>query len=119
MENTYTRTCKVSAGKLPEGFEAKVEVEFEFTGVDAGTERSWAVSHLIIAVQRVLRNKTTAELNELSKTGYKVKAVDAGKGIVDVSAAYKARFATMTVEDQMKEIERLTELTKQVNMNEE
>ena len=116
METTYTRTCKVSAGKLPKGFEAKVEVEFDFDGVDASVERSWAVSHLIISVQRVLRSKNTTALNELVKTGYKVKAIDAGKGgVVDVNAAYKARFATMTNEDQLKEIERLTELTKQVN----
>jgi len=116
METTYTRTCKVSAGKLPEGFEAKVEVEFDFAGVDVATERSWAVSHLIIAVQRVLRNKTTAELNQLTELGYHVKAVDAGKGaIVDVNAAYKARFKKMPNEDQLKEIERLTKLMKQID----
>ena len=116
MENTYTRTCKVSAGKLPEGFEAKVEVEFDFAGVDAGTERSWAVSHLIISVQRVLRTKATTELNELVKTGYKVKATDAGKGsIIDVQAAYNARFNKMPMEEKLAEIARLEEITKQVN----
>ena len=116
METIYTRTCKVAKGGLPKGFEAKVEVEFDFDGVDASVERSWAVSHLIISVQRVLRSKNTTALNELVKTGYKVKAIDAGKGgVVDVQAAYNVRFEKMTNEEKMKEIARLTEITKQQN----
>ena len=110
MADITSKTCKVSEGDLPEGYSAKVEVNIDFEGVDKATERAWAVSHLIISIQRVLKKMKTAELNELVKTGYNVRALDAGKRAVDVTVAYKGSFAGKTRDEQLAEIEALKEL---------
>ncbi len=115
MSNKVTKMCKVSGGGLPEGFEAKIEVEIDYDGVDSVTERSWATSHLIIAIQRVLKRKSVSELNELAKTGYKTRALDAGKSVPDPTQAYRARFERMTLEEQQAELARLEEITRRIN----
>ena len=107
MGDVITKTCSVSGGDLPEGYKAKIDVNIDFEGVDKTTERSWAVSHLIISIQRVLKKLKTAELNDLVKTGYSVRALDAGKQASDPTPAYKANFGGMTREEQLKEIEDL------------
>ena len=102
-----TKTCSVSGGDLPESYSAKIDVSIDFAGVDKATERAWAVSHLIISIQRVLKKMKTAQLDELAKTGYTVRALDAGKQAVDPTSAYKANFSGKTREYQLKEIEEL------------
>lgn len=107
MADITTKRCSVSGGDLPEGFKIDIDVNIDFEGATPADERAWAMSHLIISVQRVLKKKTTKELNELSKTGYNVKALDAGKQATDPKAAYKAWFKGLTKDEQMAEIERL------------
>ena len=100
--------CKVSGGDLPDGFEAKIDVELDYTDVKEDEILSRAVSHDIIGVQRTLRTKTTAELNELAKTGYKFNAALVGtRKAVDVNKAYKSKFAGMTREEQLAQIAEL------------
>jgi len=108
-----TKTCSVSGGDLPESYSAKIDIKIDFSGVDKATERSWAVSHLIISIQRVLKKMKTTQLDELAKTGYTVRALDAGKQAVDPTPAYKANFGGKTREDQLKELEELKALMKE------
>ena len=107
MPSITTKTCSVSGGDLPESYKATIDVNVDFDGVDATTERSWAVSHLIISIQRVLKKMKTRELDELVKTGYSVRALDAGKQASDPTPAYKSNFGGMTREAQLAEIEDL------------
>ena len=107
-----TKTCSVSGGDLPESYTAKIEVKIDFDGVDKATERSWAVSHLIISIQRVLKKMKTKALDELVKTGYSVRALDAGKIAVDPTPAYKANFGGMTREQQDAQLAELEALRK-------
>ena len=117
MENTQptvkrSKVCKVSGGGLPDGFEAKVDVEIDYTGLSQDIILDKAMSHDMISVQRVLRAKTTGELNELAKTGYKTKSSAAGRATVNVTAAYRGRFAGMSQEEQLAELRELQELAK-------
>jgi len=107
MADITTKTCSVSGGDLPEGFKANIDVNIDFEGATPADIRNWAMSHLIISVQRVLKKKTTKELNELAKTGYAVRALDAGKSAADPKAAYKTWFKGLSKDEQMAEIERL------------
>lgn len=107
MSDVTIKRCSVSGGDLPEGFKAEIDVSIDFDGATPADERAWAMSHLIISVQRVLKKKTTKELNELSKTGYTVRALDAGKQATDPKAAYKAWFRSLSKEEQIEELERL------------
>jgi len=107
MTSIITKTCSVSGGDLPESYKAKIDINVDFDGVDAATERAWAVSHLIISIQRVLKKMKTKALDELEKTGYNVRALDAGKIATDPTPAYKANFGGMTREQQLAEIEDL------------
>ena len=103
----HSKVCKVSGGNLPEGFEAKVDVTIDYDGISEETMLDWATSHVIINVQRVLRNKPTNELNQLAKDGYEVKASMAGRGTVDSAKAYKSKFADMTHDEQLAELAEL------------
>jgi len=107
MGSITTKACSVSGGDLPESYKATIDVNVDFEGVDKATERSWAVSHLIISIQRVLKKMKTKDLDELEKTGYSVRALDAGKTAADPTPAYKANFGGMTREAQLAEIEDL------------
>jgi len=107
MTNAITKTCSISGGDLPEGFKTNIDVTFDFNGATPADERGWAVSHLIISVQRVLKKMRTAELEKLSKDGYTVRALDAGKRASDPTPAFKANFAGKTKEEQLAEIEEL------------
>lgn len=109
-----TKTCSVSKGGLPEGFVAIIDITYDFEGVSKETERGWAMSHLVIGSQRVLKKMTTAELNELVKTGYHVRALDAGKQAADPKAAYNAKFASMTESEQNRELAELRAMMKNV-----
>ena len=104
MGDITSKTCSVSGGDLPEGYSAKIDVKIDFDGVDKATERSWAVSHLIISIQRVLKKMKTSVLDELVKTGYSVRALDAGKQAVDVTKAFSALFAGSSPEQQAKHL---------------
>ena len=108
----HSKMCKVSGGNLPEGFEAKVDVTIDYEGISETTMLDWATSHVIINVQRVLRNKTTSELNQLATDGYEVKASMAGRGTTDPVKAYKGKFIGMTREEQDAQIAELEELRK-------
>ena len=108
METTITKTCSISGGDLPEGYKRSIDITFDMTGATESDRDGWAISHLVISAQRALKKMTTTELNELAKTGYKCRALDAGKRAVDVTAAYKGSFAGKTREDQLAEIEALT-----------
>lgn len=102
-----TKTCSVSGGDLPDSYKQTIDVSIDFEGVDKATERSWAVSHLVISIQRVLKKLKTAELDKLAKSGYSVLALTAGKQAVDPTPAYKANFGGLTREAQLAEIEEL------------
>ena len=103
-----SKMCKVSGGGLPDGFEAKVDVELDYTGVSEVDILNRAVSHDIIGVQRILRAMTTSELNELAKTGYKFNAALVGtRKTVDVNKAYKTKFCGMTRDEQLAQIAEL------------
>ena len=108
----HSKVCKVSGGNLPDGFEAKVDVTIDYEGISDDTMRDWATSHVIINVQRVLRNKTTNELTQLAKDGYEVKASMAGRGTSDPKAAYKSKFSAMNEDEQNAEIAELEALRK-------
>jgi len=107
-----SKVCKVSGGNLPDGFEAKVDVTIDYEGISEETMLDWATSHVIINVQRVLRGKTTNELNELAKSGYETKASVAGRSTTDPKAAYKSRFIGMTEDERNAELAELEELHK-------
>jgi len=103
-----SKMCKVSGGGLPTGFEAKIDVTIDYEGVSEDQIAAWATSHLIINAQRLLRSKTTAELNELAKTGFELNAALVGtRKAVDVNKAYKSSFAGMTREEQLAQIAEL------------
>lgn len=112
MADITTKTCSVSGGDLPEGYKATIDVKINFDGVDKATERSWAVSHLIISIQRVLKKLKTAELNELAKTGYSVRALDAGKQASDPTQAFQTLFAGLSPELQAEHLAGLEALRK-------
>jgi len=112
MADITTKLCSVSGGDLPEGYSAKINLEIDFDGVDKVTERSWAVSHLVIAIQRVLKKKSTRELDELAKTGYSVRALDAGKRVADPVATFKTLFAGLSPEQQAEHLAGLEALRK-------
>ena len=107
-----SKVCKVSGGNLPGGFEAKVDVTIDYDGISDATLLDWATSHVIINVQRVLRNKTTSELNTLAAEGYEVKASMAGRGTVDPVKAFQSKFSGMTEDEQNAAIAELEELRK-------
>ena len=107
-----TKACSVSGGDLPDSYKQTIDVSVDFEGVDKATERSWAVSHLIISIQRVLKKLKTSELNELAKSGYSVLALTAGKQIADPTPAYKSNFAGLTKEQQETELAELEALRK-------
>ena len=108
METTIIKTCSISGGDLPEGFKRSIDITFDMAGATESDRDGWAISHLVISVQRVLKKMTTEELNELVKTGYRVRAVDAGKRGVDVTKAYKGSFSGKSRDEQLAEIEELT-----------
>jgi len=110
--DTTTKACSVSGGDLPEGYKAVIDVTIDFDGVDKATERSWAVSHLIISIQRVLKKMKTKDLDELEKTGYSVRALDAGKQATDPTKAYAALFAGLSPEQQAEHLAGLEALRK-------
>ena len=110
-----SKMCKVSGGNLPGGFEAKVDVTIDYEGVSHETIAQWATSHMIINVQRVLRNKTTRELDELAKSGYETMAITAGRGTTDPVKAYKSTFSEMTREEQDAQIAELEEMRKEAS----
>lgn len=112
MPIIVTKTCSVSGGDLPEGYKATIDVNIDFEDVDSTTERSWAVSHLIISIQRVLKKMKTAELDKLEKTGYAVRALDAGKIAVDPTQAYSTLFAGLSPELQAEHLAGLEALRK-------
>jgi len=99
----------VSGGGLPEEYKAKVEVTIDFAGVSEDQLHVWATSHLIINVQRVLRTKSTAELNALVDSGYKVKASEAGRArmVIDVQKAFAVAFVNMTADEQTAKLKEL------------
>ena len=105
-----SKVCKVSGGNLPDEFEAKVDVTIDYDGISDATILDWATSHVIINVQRVLRGKTTSELNQLATDGYEVKASMAGRGTTDPVKAYKGKFSGMTREEQDAQIAELEAL---------
>jgi len=108
-----SKVCKVSGGNLPDGYEAKIDVTIDYSDVSEEVILDWATSHVIINVQRVLRGKSTTELNQLAKDGYEVKASAAGRTTVDPVTAYKAKFSGMTKEEklaQIAELEAIAEL---------
>ena len=112
MTDIITKTCSVSGGDLPDGYKAKIDINVDFDGVDKPTERSWAVSHLIISIQRVLKKMKTKDLDALGKTGYNVRALDAGKQAVDPTPAYKSNFVGLSKEQQETELAELEALRK-------
>lgn len=112
MADITTKTCSVSGGDLPDSYKQTIDVSIDFEGVDKATERSWAVSHLIISIQRVLKKLKTKELDELKKSGYAVLALTAGKQIADPTPAYKANFGGLTKEQQEAELAELEALRK-------
>lgn len=113
MANIITKTCSVSGGDLPEAYKAKIDVNIDFDGVDKATERSWAVSHLIISIQRVLKKMKTKDLDALEEgDGYNVRALDAGKMAVDVTKAFSTLFAGLSPELQAEHLAGLEALRK-------
>jgi len=84
-DNIVRHTLNVSGGGLPKGFNARLNIEIDYSNVDHDTLVSWATSNRVIALQRVLRTLPTKTLNMMSepKNGpYKVHARDCGKKIV-------------------------------------
>jgi hypothetical protein len=84
-EKVVRHTLNVSGGSLPDGFNARLNVEIDYSNVDHDTLVSWATSNRVIALQRVLRTLPTKTLNDMAepKNGpYKVHARDCGKKIV-------------------------------------
>jgi len=113
MTDITTKTCSISGGDLPESYKATIDVNIDFEGVDKLTERSWAVSHLIISIQRVLKKMKTRELDELAKTGYSVRALAAGKQATDVVKAFGTLFAGLSPELQAEHLAGLEALRKE------
>ena len=107
-----TKACSISGGDLPESYKATIDINIDFDGVDKATERAWAVSHLIISIQRVLKKMKTKDLDELEKTGYSVRALDTGKQATDVVKAFGTLFAGLSPELQAEHIAGLEALRK-------
>lgn len=112
VQQTITKTCSVSGGDLPEGYKQNIDITFDFSGASDADVQGWAVSHLVIATQRALKKMSTKELDVLSKDGYTVRALDAGKRSVDVTAAFKGSFASMSEDEQKAQLEELMALMK-------
>lgn len=101
MSKDVKRTCSVRKDNESERkFKIDVTVDFDDVAEDQIVE--WAMSHLIINAQRVLRTKTDSELAALEKTGHTVKASEAGRGASrDPIAAFKRKFAGMTKTERL------------------
>lgn len=112
MGDIITKTCSVSGGDLPEGYSAKIDIKIDFDGATASDVKGWAVSHLIISIQRVLKKMKTAELDKLEASGYSVRALDAGKRAVDPTAAFQSLFAGLSPELQAEHLKGLEALRK-------
>lgn len=107
MSKDVKRTCSVRRDKDDERA-YKIDITFDFEDVEEDQIVEWAVSHLVINAQRVLRTKTDGELGQIETTGYHVKASEAGKGAArDPIAAFKRKFASMTPEEKRAALEDL------------
>lgn len=62
----------VKGGDLPNGFGVKIDVEFDFTGVDplAVAETACGGQSLRVILQGELRKMSTAQLNAMAASGY-------------------------------------------------
>lgn len=110
------RTCKVSGGSLPKGYSHTLNVEIDYTGVDASKIMDWATGERIIALQRVLRS-TNPEFLEKLPNPYKVHANVCGHKVTTpeeriaelVEAGFSQKMAEMVVYDpaKMAELEKM------------
>lgn len=69
---------RVSGGSLPKDFSIILPVEMDFTGATREELIEWAIGDRRVAAQRWLRTKTPEYLNELSKSGFRIHAREAG-----------------------------------------
>lgn len=101
----YDGTVKVTemsvkGGDLPNGFQVKLDVEFDFTGVDPKdlAETACGGQSLRVILQGDLRKETTANLREYEEQGYTCKVVDLlnrEKAARDPKKAVKSAFSRM------------------------
>lgn len=101
------RSCSVKRDKDDER-SFKIDITFDFEGTEEDQVIEWAVSHLVINAQRVLRTKSEDELVTLEKAGYNVKASEAGRGSRrDPLGAYKRKFAGLSKDDKLAQLAEL------------
>ena len=97
-----TKTCSITAGKLPKDFKANINLTCDFTGVTVGKAlQEFAMPHLIVKFQNIRNTGTTDEIRKLEKSGYTVLATDVGQAYKDPEEEMKKQFPTMTYDQQV------------------
>lgn len=87
----------VKGGKLPEGFEVKLELDLDFSGCSDTRilEFAGGGSSARVQLQSKLRELPTSKLRELAKTRFKVKAENLDLPASELFLSEKERLAML------------------------
>ena len=93
----FSKECKLSGGKLKG--EYRVNLTADFTGLTVGTAlQSLAMPTVVINFQRARDTMSEEQVKGLVKTGYTVKALEAGKAYKDPAEEMLKAWPSMTQE---------------------
>lgn len=93
METKITKTCGVKTDAEAER-EYKINVTFDFEGVEETDILNYAVSHLMIGrAQAKFRAMTESQLEALEEHGFIVKVAESGRAPADPSRATRKAFS--------------------------
>jgi lysyl-tRNA synthetase class II len=110
-----TKACSVKTDAESER-EFKINVTFDFKGVNDEDILNYATSHLMIGrAQSKFRNMSDEALEQLEKHGFTVKVAEGGRLPADPGRAVKKSFAK--IEDRKAKLELLEQL--QAELDEE
>ncbi|MCK5641798.1 MAG: hypothetical protein KAJ19_13430 [Gammaproteobacteria bacterium] len=91
-----TKSCNITAGKLPKDFKATINLTCDFTGVTVGKAlQEFAMPHLVVKFQNIRDTGKVEQIRELERTGYTVLATNVGQAYKDPVEEMTKMFPTM------------------------
>ena len=97
-----TKTCNITAGKLPKDFKATIDLTCDFTGCTVGKAlQNFAMPHLVVKFQNIRDTGTVEQIRKLEKSGYTVLATDVGQAYKDPEEEMRKKFPTMNYDQQV------------------